>query len=296
MRNLDMELLRTFVAISEFSSFAAAADQVHRTQSAVTQQMQRLESQLGFSIFQKTGRSKQLTAQGSKLLEYAIRILALNDEALGMLDMDDVKGSLRIGAPNDIAETILPSLLARFAKIYPHLRMEIHVGRSPFLMQALRRGEIDLTLSTRKSDVHPGFILRTSPTVWLCATDYVHNPANPIKLVVADEPSLFRELALQSLNAAGIAYHISYVAPSLVGIKAALRAGLGITARSIEMISPEFRVLGESEGFPRLPDVNFFLYLRDEQVGTIAKIVFDTLSKSSHDHGRALSSSVPVPG
>ncbi|SFA74368.1 DNA-binding transcriptional regulator, LysR family [Collimonas sp. OK607] len=290
MRNLDMELLRTFVAITEFSSFAAAADRVHRTQSAVTQQMQRLESQLGFAVFQKTGRNKQLTAQGAKLLEYAVRILGLNDEAISMLDMDDVTGSLRIGAPNDIAETILPSLLSRFAKIYPHLRMEIHVGRSPFLMQALRRGEIDLTVSTRKTDAHPGIILRTSPTVWLCSSDYIHNPANPVKLVVADEPSLFREIALQSLDQAKIPYRISYVSPTLVGIKAALRAGLGITARSIEMISPELRVLGESEGFPRLPDVNFFLYLRDEQVGTIAKMVFDTLSKGTHDHVRSLSS------
>lgn len=290
MRNLDMELLRTFVAITEFSSFAAAADRVHRTQSAVTQQMQRLESQLGFAVFQKTGRNKQLTTQGAKLLEYATRILALNDEAISMLDMDDVTGSLRIGAPNDIAETILPSLLSRFAKIYPQLRMEIHVGRSPFLMQALRRGEIDLTVSTRKSDAYPSIILRTSPTVWFCSSDYVHNPANPVKLVVADEPSLFREIALQSLDQAKIPYRISYVAPTLVGIKAALRAGLGITARSIEMIGPELRVLGESEGFPRLPDVNFFLYLRDQQVGTIAKMVFDTLSKGTYDHGRSLSS------
>lgn len=290
MKNLDMELLRTFVAITEFSSFAAAADRVHRTQSAVTQQMQRLESQLGFAVFQKTGRNKLVTAQGAKLLEYAERILALNDEAISMLDMDDVTGSLRIGAPNDIAETILPSLLSRFAKIYPQLRMEIHVGRSPFLMQALRRGEIDLTVSTRKSDAHPCIILRTSPTVWLCSSDYIHNPANPVKLVVADEPSLFREIALQSLDRAKIPYRISYVAPTLVGIKAALRAGLGITARSIEMISPELRVLGESDGFPRLPDVNFFLYLRDEQVGTIAKMVFDTLSKGIPDHGRAVSS------
>ncbi|PUA16608.1 LysR substrate-binding domain-containing protein [Glaciimonas sp. PCH181] len=290
MKNLDMELLRTFVAITEFSSFAAAADRVHRTQSAVTQQMQRLESQLGFAVFQKTGRNKLVTTQGAKLLEYAERILALNDEAISMLDMDDVIGSLRIGAPNDIAETILPSLLSRFAKIYPQLRMEIHVGRSPFLMQALRRGEIDLTVSTRKSDAHPCIILRTSPTVWLCSSDYIHNPANPVKLVVADEPSMFREIALQALDQAKIPYRISYVAPTLVGIKAALRAGLGITARSIEMISPELRVLGESDGFPRLPDVNFFLYLRDEQVGTIAKMVFDTLSKGIPDHGRALSS------
>lgn len=288
MRNLDMELLRTFVAITEFSTFAAAADRVHRTQSAVTQQMQRLESQLGFTVFQKAGRNKQLTAQGAKLLEYAARILALNDEAISMLDMDDVTGSLRIGAPNDTAETILPSLLSRFAKIYPQLRMEIHAGRSPFLMQALRRGEIDLTVSTRKTDAHPGIILRTSPTVWLCSSDYIHNPANPVKLVVADEPSLFREIALQALDQAKIPYRISYVAPTLVGIKAALRAGLGITARSIEMIGPELRVLGESEGFPRLPDVNFFLYLRDEQVGTVARMVFDTLSKGTHDHVRAI--------
>lgn len=277
MKNLDLELLRTFVSIAEEESFSVAAERVHRTQSAVSQQMKRLESQLGQPLFEKLGRNKKLTPQGLKLLGYAGRMITLNDEVLASFRSDDMQGSIRIGAPHDLAETLLPNMLSRFARSYPQLKMEIHVGRSPFLMQALKRREIDMTLSTRRDPDHPGMVLRTSPTVWICAHDFHFNPALPIPLVLADEPSLYRELALQHLNRLRLPWHISYLAPTLVGIKAAVRAGLGITARSIDMLGPDLRVLGDAEGLPRLPDVNFHLYLANENVSAAAQRLFELL-------------------
>src|SRR5262245_24119595 len=109
-RTFDLDLLRTFVAISDLESFAAAARHVHRTQSAVTQQMQRLEGQVGVRLFRRAGRLKSLTRHGQTLLEYARRILALHDEAVRVLVTDEPRGPVRLGAPPDVADTILPAL------------------------------------------------------------------------------------------------------------------------------------------------------------------------------------------
>lgn len=274
--NLDIELLRTFVAIVERESFAAAAQAVHRTQSAVTQQMQRLEAQIDKTLFRKHGREKHLTEDGLKLLEYSRRLLALNDEACSAISGSTLTGEVRLGAPVDVADSMLPNLLQRFSKMFPSLRMTIDVGRSPFLVEAMKRGEIDMAISPRE---HPEFrriALRTSPAVWICAADYRYDRTEPLDLIIADEPSLFRRTALDHLERAGIAWRITYVAPTLPGIRAAVRAGLGVTARTVEMMSPDFRVLGELDGLPRLPDVTYHLYLGSAP-NLAARRMFDSL-------------------
>lgn len=277
MRNLDLDLLRTLVAIADHETFGAAAEAVQRTQSAVTQQMQRLEEQLGLTLFERRGRSKQLTRSGKKLLEYARQLLSTNDEALRVLREGDLTGSLRIGAPHDVADTILPVLLSHIARSSPALRLEIHVGRSPFLMESLRRGEIDLTVSTRADSTLEGITLRTTPTIWVCAADFVYDRGMPVPLILADEPSLFRKLSLEALTQAGVPWRIAYLAPSLIGIKAALRGGLGITARSIDLLQADMRILGETDGLPRLPDVTYYLWGRPNAVNPVARQVFDML-------------------
>lgn len=282
MRNLDLDLLRTLVAIADHETFGAAAERVGRTQSAVTQQMQRLEEQLGLTLFERQGRGKHLTRHGTKLVEYARQLLSLNDEALRVLREGDLTGSLRIGAPHDVADTILPPILSHIARASPALRLEIHVGRSPFLMESLRRGEIDLTVSTREDSSLDGIVLRTSPTIWVCAADFVYERGTPVPLILADEPSLFRKLSLEALNEAGVPWRAAYLAPSLIGIKAAIRAGLGVTARSIDLLGADMRVLGENDGLPRLPDVTYYLWARPNAVNPVARHVFSMLKTTLH--------------
>lgn len=279
MRDLNLELLRTFVAVAESATFAAAAESVHRTQSAVTQQMQRLETQLDKPLFVKVGRSKRLTEEGVKLLSFARRLLVLNDEALSSLVGSALTGEIRIGAPHDVSETILPHLLARFSMEIPDVHMAIHVGRSPFLMQAMKRGEIDMTISTRDDPEHRRVTLRTSPMVWICAASYQHDRSSVVPLVMPDEPSLFRRVALEHLEAANINARINYNCTTLAGVRAAVRAGLGITARSVEMLGPDFRTLGGTDGLPRLPDVSFHLYLSSRVSSPSAKHMFESLVK-----------------
>jgi DNA-binding transcriptional LysR family regulator len=286
MRPLDLDVLRTFVAIVDQQSFALAAEQVHRTQSAVTQQMARLEEQLGVALFEKVGRSKRLTQHGVRLLEHARRLLAMNDEALQSLAASDLRGPLRIGSLHDATEFLLPPLLARFSQLYPNVQIEVHPERTIHLMQALKRGEVEIAiLAMPEGEVdpaHPSKRLRTSPLVWLAAADYAHDPSQPIPLVVPDEPSRYRASALAALDAHQIPWRIRHVSTSLAfgGLRAALRAGLGVTVRVIEMLSADLRVLGEAEGLPRLPNMCIDLYLRNKRVSEPARRLFESATES----------------
>jgi DNA-binding transcriptional LysR family regulator len=277
MRNLDIDLLRTFAAIAQHESFAAAAERVSRTQSAVTQQMQRLEQEMGCALFEKRGRNKSLTPDGVRLVAYANKILALNDQAVQVIQAGGPIEKIRVGSPHDVADSILPNLLRRLSKLSPELQpMEINVGRSPFLMDALRAKELDLTISTRYDDTFPGIRLRTSPMVWICAEDFIFDAAAPVPLVMADELSLFRQLSTACLDARHIAWRTSYIAPALTGIKAAVSAGLGVTARTTELLDAHMRVLTEADGLPHLPGVAFYLYVQPTCTSPILRELFDS--------------------
>ena len=291
MKTLDLESLRALVAIQEHESFAGAAVFLGKTQSAVTQKMQRLEDQIGHPLFEKQGRQKRLTPHGHNLLEYARHLLSINDDALRSLQQGNLEGVLRIGAPHDVADTMLPTLLAQVARASPLLQLDIQVGRSPFLMESLKRGEIDMTVSNRNEPALDGVVLRTSPTVWLCSASYVHDRAKPVPLILVEGPSVFHRMAREALDSAGIRWSPRYTASSLIGIKAALRAGLGVTARGLEMAGPDMRVLGENDGLPRLPDVVYHLFIRQNVINPVTRKVFEMLKSNL---GLIRSASEPV--
>ncbi|VFR90360.1 LysR family transcriptional regulator lrhA [plant metagenome] len=280
IQTFDLDLLRTFVAVADQRTFAGAGRHTGRSQAAVSQQMQRLEAQVGLPLFSRQGRHKRLTEHGAKLLRYARDMLSLNDDAARALGESDMHGSLRIGSPHDVADTLLPPILEQIARSAPRLRLEIDVGRSPFLMEALHRGEIDMTLSTRHDRSLQGLVLRSSPTVWVCASQYVHAREQPLPLILIDEPSIFRRLAIEALDRARVPWKQAYLSSNLIGVKAAIRANLGVTARSMELLGPDMRVLGERDGLPKLPDVTYYLWVRPNTVNPLVRQAFDLLSRA----------------
>lgn len=275
--HLDADLLRTFVAIAEEGSFTAAARRVCRTQSAVSQQMRRLEGVLGTSIFVKVGRQQHLNQAGQNLLTYARQIIALNDQAVMMVNASQESGEVRIGAPHDIADSILPRVLSVFAKTNPRVHIMLKVDRSPSLMPLLEDGRLDMTLTTRHTERFEGKLLRSSPTVWIASTSLRLERNEPVPLVLADSPSIFRRMALSALEQRGVAHIERYTCPSLTGIHVALNAGLGITARTPEMINRDLCILGEREGLPPLPDINFYIYRRNGSLSQAANSLFDQI-------------------
>jgi DNA-binding transcriptional LysR family regulator len=145
--NLDMDVLRTFVTGFELGSFARAAKRLGRSQSAVSTQLRKLEEQVGQPLVQKSGRGLTPTMAGESLLSYAKRLLELNDEAVDSVRGADVEGWVRLGLPQDFAESWLSAVLKRFSRAHPKVRMEVQVDRSVPLIEKTIKGELDISLA-----------------------------------------------------------------------------------------------------------------------------------------------------
>ena len=123
--NLDVDLLKTFLAIADIGNFTRAAEEVHKTQSAVSMQMKRLEDIIGRPLFARDGRHSRFTADGERLIEYARRIVKLNDEAVSAFTKPELTGTLRFGTPDDYADRFLPEILARFSRTHPLVTVDV---------------------------------------------------------------------------------------------------------------------------------------------------------------------------
>ena len=259
-QDLDITLLRTFAAVAEREHFGAAAQAVYRTQAAVSQQMQRLEALVGCSLFVRVGRSKRLTEEGTRLLSYARRILSLNDEAYGVMTNTDTKSVVKIGVSADCVDSLMPEYLARCAEHYPRLRIDIQVGRSRWLGATLRRGDLDLVLDVENHDGLPCHALRTSPIIWLAGARFHPRRNVPLPLVLMQSTCSFRQTAITLLEQGNRPWRIAFETTTLAGIRAALRAGLGVTARSIEMLTPDLKIVDQDLGLPQLPSISYKLF------------------------------------
>lgn len=262
VRNLDIGQLRTFVAVAERESFTSAAEKVFRTQAAVSQQMHKLEEAVGCALFERVGRHKRLTTEGIRLLEYARRMVTLNDEAYRVITTQQSHQSVKIGACVDAVDTLLPSYLEICAENFPSLSIDVKVAQSRWLGTALRKGDIDLMLDIVPHADFEHLLLRTSPVAWIAGLRYRHSSSGSVPLILMDNTCPFRSSMIDALAGAGMPWHAAFQTSTLAGIRAALRAGLGITARTVEMLAPDVRVLDPQVHLPALPPVKFHLYWR----------------------------------
>ena len=275
--NVHLNHLRTLIAIAEEGSFEAAAQRMARTQSAITQQMQKLEETVGKPLFRSVGRRRELTPAGRTLVSYGREIVSLFNHALVATDSANERGVVTIGAPQEVAEELLPGILARFAADWPDVRVMIYVDRSPSLMAMLEERRLDLTLTTRRADKYEGAKVLTLPALWIAGTTYRHDPRMPLPLILPDEPSMFRRIALAALDLRGVLYVERITSPVLGGVRLSVAAGLGVTCRTESSFFAGTRVLGEAEGLPPLPDVNYFLYRPTAEPSPAARALFDLI-------------------
>ena len=242
--DLDMDVLRTLAAVQQFGSFNRAADRIGRSQSAVSQQIGKLEMQLGEPLFRKQGRHMVLTDAGEVVLSFARRILDLNDEAVALIRGRAVEGSVRFGLPADFAETWLPAALGQFKRTHPAARIEAVVGRNRQLLEMLDKDELDLVLAIGNGKRSDAGLLTTLPLVWIgAASNSAWTPGEPLPLAVYEAPCFFRQRALAALDKAGVPWRIAFTSQSLHGLWAAVEAGLGITLRTAIGLPATLRTL-----------------------------------------------------
>src|SRR2546423_106043 len=152
---LDVDQLRTFIAIAETGSFTRAAAVVHKTQSAVYMQMKRLEDRLARPIFARDGRASKLTEDGQRLLDYARRIIKLNVEVLAAFSEAELTGRVRLGVPDDYADRYLPEIMARFSLAYPGAELTVICEPSCDLLLRIDASQLDLAIITQMDNSRP---------------------------------------------------------------------------------------------------------------------------------------------
>jgi DNA-binding transcriptional LysR family regulator len=270
----DLDLLRTFVAIADNGGFTRAAERVGRTQSTVSLQIKKLEEGLGCRVFEREGGGRggepRATPEGEILLNYARQILHLSDQARSRIMEPGVEGTVRLGTPEDFATVHLPEILARFARAHPRVALEVNCDFTVNLLDGFGKGLYDLVLFKREpqgraGQVHAGpaggVEVWREVLVWAASPRLVVGDGEPLPLVLAPTPDVYRKRALAALDSAGRPWRIVYTSPSLAGLQAAVGAGLGMTVLPKGMVPSGLVILGGDEhALPKLPDTEMVLY------------------------------------
>ena len=230
--------MRTFVAVADLGGFRAAASRIHRTPSAVSMQMSRLEEDIGCPLFVKTGRTMSLSAAGEELLTYARRILDLSEEALEKLRGRDIDGLVRFGVPDDRGARLLPGVLSRFARAYPNVEVEVKLCSSRQLLSMLEQRGVDIVVvsDTPGAAEAGGEIVYSEELVWVGLEGGSAKTLDPVPLSVADASCQWRQLAIEALEEAGRAYRIAVSSDHAWGQLAAVQADLAVAPLPISLV------------------------------------------------------------
>src|ERR1700744_1757162 len=247
---LDLELLRSFVSVVDAGGFTRASKRFHRTQSTFSQQIKRLEDEIGHPLLNRNGRDVTPTEAGETLLSYARRLLALEEEAPDVLARPGNDGPVRLGVPEAFSAYRLAKLLASFSRSHPGLRLDVRAAQSLDLKRDLERGDLDLALFKRPAGEKGGI------AVWPERVHWVTSKSHPIDAKTGSGARigfplgcLYRAGAVHALESAGRAWHMAYSSSSLAGIQAAIAAGMGLSILSEMSIQADHRVLTAKDGF-----------------------------------------------
>lgn len=255
---LNLAQLRTFVAAAEQASFIAAAETVHRSQAAVSMQIMKLEESVGQPLFIRHTRRIALTLAGETLLPYARRLLQMENEAMAALTTQEISGRVVLGAPDDYMASLLTPVLARFAKMFLQVEVELVCVQSTLLAPMLRKGSVDLAFVTRSEELD-GVFIRREAMAWVGSDKHRVWDKSPLPVAVYEAGCVARAHTLAALAESGKAYRATYSSPSLIGILTMVEAGLAIAALAECSVPPHLIRLGAAQGLPPLAPLDIVL-------------------------------------
>ncbi|MDR3096026.1 MAG: LysR family transcriptional regulator [Paraburkholderia sp.] len=265
---LEIDLLRSFAIVAEVRSLSRAASRVGRTQSALSQQMKRLEEIVDQPLFQRTGRGVVLTNPGERLLIHAQRLLRQHDEAMADLCGKGLTGTIRFGCPDDYAAVFLPALLRQFSHQHPQAFVEVVCGPTPRLIEQLENHAVDLAMISlpetpparegTKGSVDDD-IIRHEQLVWIGYPGLDPAHFDPLPLALSDPDTLDHLAACEALQRIGRTYRVAYASSSLSGLTALVRSGQAFAVMTQTAVPVDLAILHGATGLPPLPGVGITL-------------------------------------
>ncbi|PAU75553.1 LysR family transcriptional regulator [Halomonas salipaludis] len=259
--SLDIVLLRTFLAVVESGGFAAAAERLALTPSAVSGHIKRLEQATQSRLLARTTRTLQLTPPGELLVTYARNIIGLEREARARLSGSTISGRLRIGASEDFAGSWLPQVLETFHRWYPQASVELRVGVTADLVRQLQADRLDVVFGKQCMRVaEEGELLWQEELVWAYGAHCPFDIEGEVPLAAFPEPCVYREAAMAALSQAARAWRLVFESSSMAGCVAAARAGFAVAPVARSQLREGLRTLDAEDGMPPLPNACFYAF------------------------------------
>ncbi|HEY4143702.1 LysR family transcriptional regulator [Pinirhizobacter sp.] len=265
---IDTAQLRSFVVVNEAGSIAAGAASLHRVPSAVSQQIQRLEGQMGGALFLRGRRGLVLTERGRKLLPLAMDMLAFNDDALTAMQGDASGARIVVGMSDAYASSFLPSILATCSQVLPGVTVELRTGFSPGLWASYERGEIDVILAQGCPAAVIAEVIHVETLRWV-GNHETNTVDGEVDLVVFSEGCPDREMAIDSLVREGVGYRLRFEGHSHASVVAAVRSGLGVTPMLPNTTPSRIRAFVPGITLPRLGAIEISLACADHSEGGV---------------------------
>ena len=266
---LDLDQLQSFCAIADCGSFTEAARRVHKTQSAVSMQIKRLEERLGHPLLSRDGRGVSLTDRGQELYARARKMLRTNAEILDYFSDADLAGSIRFGVPDDYAVRLLPVILSHFQRTHPKIVVDVTCKPSEELLAGMRTGKYDLVAFTQGTDHEFGELFRTERMFWVTSHGGQSVTADPLPLACGAPNCCWAADAISALNRVGRDYRIAYTSNNATAIASAVLTDLAVGFLPESALQPGMKVIVEDRNLPRLPDAQIALMRASHAYGGI---------------------------
>ncbi|NVJ90325.1 MAG: LysR family transcriptional regulator [Methylocystaceae bacterium] len=259
-RTFNLDALRSFVAICETGTFRRAASRVHRSPSAISLQIAKLEEQVGAKLMTRDARHIRLSEQGELLLRYARRLLGISDEAMALFQGSPLSGHLRLAAPQDLGVSLVPGILQKLAVRHPAIVVEVRLGASDMVQNMFAKGEVNVALFNEVTDPSLKVLdLFSEPLVWLMREGGRAIERTPLPLATASIGCAWRDAALQALEDHNKPYRVAYYSDTSMGQIAALRADLAIAALPKSLVNAELIEVPKDYLLPALPKTHIYL-------------------------------------
>lgn len=268
-QDLQIDWLKCFVAVVDAGSLSGAAPQVHRSQSAVSMQIKKLETALDCQLLVRGPRQHQLTSQGQLLLGYARRMLDLHAETQAAFHGEELTGRIRLGVPDDYAVRYLTPVLKRFAPNFGAVEIELNCEQSTSLIPRVVSGDLDLALVSRDNPRH-GTLLFHEPMVWVGDAQFQVWRRDPLPIAVYEDASLARRSALHSLALQGRRFKVVYNSSSLAGQIAAVESGLAVAVLTQCSAPAHLKILGREQGLGPLEPMEVSVFRSQASRGSKA--------------------------
>ena len=279
-REVDLSLLRAFVAVSETGGMTAAGRHLNLTQAAVSQQIKRLEEYFDTELFDRSQRKPELTHAGERLLAHAERMLSLNEEIWGLMTSRGYEGEVRLGVPHDIIGVFMPPILREFSKAWPRVEVTLVCTPTNALLRSLEQGDVDVILTTEAKPNDRSQLLLSDQLVWVGAQGGSAHERTPLPVTLGDEQCAFRAATVKVLGGTGRDWRFTCSASEMSAFHASLEADLAVAPLLSQTVPEQLAILDADSGLPPLPTYYINMYVAPTDPSSIALVLAKHITRS----------------